>query len=274
MWDETRNAIITILGTGLSAAYAAWAVHAIAPMARVEILGPKPVATAGAIWARTNPTPYEMPLHNIGVTLRGKADVYAQKQWGTLDPTTAHRRSSQMEVERGYDPALLMRKTFLKFQPAISQFRQQSEVLTLAANRTAVIQTFSLDFKAQQQLVRIPVVTHPSDSTEFMYCSYNGLAGDPVVRESLLFGRMFYELPFNATAEQVNSIAAGAEGRMVVYPLDIPPWCEQQPLTWEQRHLAPNVLLVGRYPQFDRTHLAHQAFDDVQKFLREIFYGE
>lgn len=277
VWGH-QNSVVTILGTGLGAAYAAWAVHTAVPAARIEIFGPKPILAAGAVWARTNPSPYDLPLQDIGVSLRGKADTYALKQWGTLDQTTGHKLlSNGLLIERGFDPTLFMRKTFLRFPPQLANFRDQSQINDLARTRAAVIQTFSLDFKSSQALVRIPVVvTELPVSERSMYCCYNGIEGDPVVRESFLFGRWFHELPYNASPAVIQAVqkTASEQGTpQLAYPLDIPPWCEIAPLNWEQRHLASNLLLVGRYPQFDRSHLAHQAFDDVVKFMRELFYG-
>lgn len=273
-WGGIREGIITVLGTGLGAAYAVWGIRSMAPSMTIEVLGPAPRGVAGAVWARTNPSVYELPEHRIHVSLTGKADSYSLKQWGVLTETSAHRNlEKSMVVETGFDPAQFMRKTFLAFQPRNAMFREQHEVAELAKQRVAVIQTFSLDFRLNQQLVRIPVVLHPTTITD-NYCVYNGIEGDPVVRESCLFGHMYYELSSLAEQKAIDSVAAGVEGRQVVYPPNIPPWCEVEPLTWQQRRPQPNVLLVGRYPQFDPKHLAHHAYEDVRKFLGELLYGQ
>ena len=93
---------------------------------------------------------------------------------------------------------------------------------------------------------------------------YNGTHEGLVVREAQLFGNHFLEFPKGLTQEHdLEEWPIDLKGYKVVMLKDLDPRTKP----WHQP--KGNIRLIGRWAQWDRKILSHDAYGIVQKMIQE-----
>lgn len=259
---------VAILGSGPSAAYSAMACDEYSEV-QYDVLSnaPPPTFFPGAFWPRVNPTNKIFPMHNVYISCTGNASEYLQKQWGVvredwLEETSFPKQSRQEVVYSPYD----FFGTFWKDKEIIitESLSDKRIAEQIAKEYDWVFMTFATNKSVAEQksfLINYPIVSYETD-TLLNYCIYDGDTHDFMVRMSSLFGYVHWEY----SKDYIPKVELLGSGR-VTWATDTMPDTPE----WDPRDTpASNVTLLGRWAQWSRKILAHDAHYETTRVLEKI----
>jgi hypothetical protein len=248
---------VAILGAGPTAAFIARA--CLDCGIRPDVFAAKRVhPIGGAFWIYEVPesiAPFVSDKQPIYISKIGTAEGYAQKMWG--DPTLKTSFSSIEEVSWGYSPEEVLPLLWGDLSYEEEYLKSDEQVALLARSYDLVFQTFptkkSLD---QQGTWREPffIINHRVWSGQINEVTYDGDLFSPYLRASYLFGWRSVEL--RERVELLNPYEKGVSG-WKLHP-GTPRWTTAP---------AKNVILLGRFAQWDRKLLSHQAYRTTRQNL-------
>lgn len=258
---------VAILGTGPSAAYAGMACES----AKVEyeiISNRSPLLFfPGAFWARLNPLDFEIPAFQVYISSVGTAIGYLKKQWNMVDPdwlsTTSFPKESRKEIV--FDPSTLFSIYWSNYPNIyLTPSLTDSDISELAKEYDLVFLTFPTEKSIElcgSLRTKFPIVSFPTDSRQ-LYCVYDGVENQHTVRMSSLFGFIHNEYAQNYIPKME---LVGENGRISWVPDFLP---DIPPVVGLRDVPADNVILVGRWAQWDRKILSHNAYSQVLEVLQ------
>lgn len=258
---------VAILGTGPSAAYAGMACETAE--VEYEIISNKhpPQLYPGAFWARTNPLDYKIPAFQVYISSVGSAIEYLKKQWGMVTEDWLLETSFPKEARKEivFDPIELFgvywKDKLVHFVPDLND----ADIADSATEYDFVFLTFPTQ-KSQKEwgqvLFQFPIASYRSDSRQ-LYCIYDGDKDEQIVRMSNLFGYIHNEY---APGYIPKMELVGADGQ-ITWATDISP---NIAYSWDPTDVpADNVILVGRFAQWDRKVLSHHAYAQTLEILEK-----
>lgn len=265
---------ITIIGGGLSAIYAYWGcLDAGFDPEEIEVLASKMALPIGAIFLYESPIPWKStPITSI---LLGTADLYSINQWTKIVKTSAHARFEREKIVQ--DNLYLyeeMCTVLWGLIPGLHSSRPLSPVdlEELKQERRAVICTFpnptyKAGYAEKGYLINFPIFIGETQTDKHIVV-YNGLSTMPWVRQTIVPGHTYTEYPFHLSDQVITRYEENRnnEGN-IHFASDLMP--NTPPLSWNERK-EDNLLRVGRLAVFKTGYLAHEARQDVVRFLGEI----
>lgn len=261
---------VAILGAGPSAAFAYQACKAHAERVDVEVFSAEASKIpVGAFWFRWLP-------HNIRSQLRsqsiftnyvGTEDLYVSKQWGDSVSVTGNSSSFPKElvgVQQGFKPEEAIPLLWDDVIFVLGQPFTDTDTTKLALEVDIVLQTFPTDESKEEnkdKLTHFPLVTFDDVDHKTNIVTYNGSKGD-TVRFSQLFGKVHFEyVPNHIIDGRTLGDSGSVRTVMDIHPDTIP---------WESdRTPAKNVHLLGRYAEWTRHKLSHDAYNDTVTILEK-----
>ena len=257
---------IAIIGLGASGAFAARAAYDMGN--DVEIYATQNgKMSPGATWLHWLPEDMSQQVApaNIYVIGKGTGSSYSRLQWGQVFPSSFPK---EPVWEKGYDPEVVLAKlvpsscnvNFVPFPLSDADIRDLSTGFDL------VFQTFPTRESKEQQPALVPFVAAAqfgNANPDVNYVVYNGTGKGIVVREAQLFGNKFLEFPKNMTLEEVYGLHPVETGWQYTVLKDI------HPNTKPWSHSDPKIKLVGRFAEWDRRVLSHDAYARVQTIIQE-----
>ena len=252
---------VAILGFGPSALFSILACNDYGISPTVMAYGFEEPAVVGCFFYHWVPTWISEMVGTslISVFTYGNEKTYIRKQWGEMSGITSSFNKYTGKI-LGYNPSAVNKSIIdICHFEKVKIFKEGGFYLSDVCNKfDYVIQTFPTEFSynTRPPLVHIPVsVQESSDPSNFIV--YSGLEGDKWVRTSNLFGNRFTEYPPNF---------AVSSGDVVVIK-DMYPNVEPYQRCGDDPH---NLYLVGRFAQWKRTMLAHEAYGRVQNILKGV----
>ncbi|KKN66960.1 hypothetical protein LCGC14_0466400 [marine sediment metagenome] len=260
------NLKVAILGGGISAAYINYACLEVGIKPFV-ISKAKTGASAGCFWLHWIPKSLfkkGLKYERIYLSSIGTEENYVKKQWGNVRVTDESSSFPvQAEIVYGYDPAYILPFLWQDTDVASSGNISDARAYDLTLEYDIVFKTFpnTCDIKQHQKyLCTFPVVTYIDSNLLQNLVMYNGIENDELVRFSVLFRRAHYEF-LHLKVIEPHQYKYGKLGTMTdIHPMSPPLMSELY---------ASNLYLIGRYAQFKRRMLAHEAYDEATKILRK-----
>jgi hypothetical protein len=216
-------------------------------------------APAGAFWLRWLPDPLEelAVKSSIQVTPIGSKEIYQIKQWGENGRFLPCSFPDEAYKSEGYDPRIaipLLWGNVASATPFV--YENDAQIMSLATEYDLVLQTFpsneSLELN-RQYVVKVPTKTC-SHSYDRNFVFYNGDPG-AIVRVSILFGCIHYEYSTKVPATEIDPTG---------HFMDMHPNVRE----WSYRP-RNNVHYIGRFAQWKRHMLAHEAYTSTKEILKE-----
>lgn len=258
---------VAILGTGPSAAYVGMACDTC--NVEYEVISNKSPTTffPGAFWARSNPLDYAIPAFEVYISSVGSAIEYLKKQWGMVEEDwlleTSFPKGSRKEIV--FDPIDLFGVYWKGKDVYLTSNLTDEAIAELANEYDIVFMTFATEKSKKEWshlLCKFPIVSYPSRS-RLSYCIYDGEKGEAIVRMSDLFGYVHNEY-ISGYIPKMELV--GKEGR-ISWASDLIPGLMQM---WDPKDVpADNVVLVGRWAQWSRKILSHDAYGQTIRALEE-----
>lgn len=257
---------IAIIGFGPTAVFAAKAAHDMG--CQVEIFtdhqNPMPPGATWLHWLPEDVSGMFSPTQ-IYVIGKGTSEQYTKRQWGQVYPSSF---PAKPVWEVGYDPVVVLDKLL----PTVCNvnlipFRMSdTDVKDLSVGFDLVLQTFPTREDKMNQPQLLPFVAAArmgSEDPTKNYVVYNGTKDGIVVREASLFGNHFLEFPKGMDEQEVYG-ETHLVGYKVVTLKDLDPRTKpvQQP--------EGKIKLIGRWAQWDRKILSHDAYGLAVKFIEEM----
>jgi hypothetical protein len=256
---------IAILGAGPVAAYVYTACKSrgIIPDVYAKEVTKAPV---GAFWLRWVPRNMEQqfPRESIEIIPVGNKEQYIRKQWGeSAVKTKSCSFPNVMYKEYGYDPALVLPVLWRDCEIKLVESLSDEEIQKVAKSYDVVFQTFPSQKSIRElseYVVRVPtaVYTNPIKQIENRIY-YNGLM-EPTVRLSVLFGKVQYEF---VAGSEITEYEGATIGSFVDLHPDTPSY---------ENASAENIFYIGRYAEWRRHMLVHEAFLKTNMILK-AHYG-
>jgi len=249
---------VAVLGGGMAAAYvvAVCRDSGIAP----DVFSSSVVTqVGGAFWLYWIPRGNSSPPYTIRVSGMGSADEYSRAQWGEMYPSSFPQLPY---VTHGYDPRAVLPELWRNTSIELRAFATDLDVQALAEKYDLVFQTFSTQkAKEHQPTPKLMYVCVQRLSTPVQegWVLYNGQPGAATwVRQSALFDCLSTE------CVECSPTCEIGHGKSRTHPKLHPltnPWLESP---------APNVVLVGRFAEWNRTRLAHHCYALAQEALASL----
>lgn len=261
---------VAILGMGPSAAFAVLACRhtGITPTVYSSVSPSVSVPPVGAFFYHKVPGAEAQSIYPTTITVIGVGgkERYFSKQWGYNGESTF---PAEPYADYGYEPSSVWRYLWGGQEITSHAPFTDESIAALAKDFDFVFQTFPTDTartSMSQYKTIFPATTVRVRSTvmlsDDLFISpntiiYDGTELHPFVRASSLFGILTKEYPKDyqiSTREQV-----------VMIP-DLLPSCPEWP---ENATPAKNVFLMGRWAEWKRHMLAHEAYDRVWRILHD-----
>jgi len=260
---------VAILGTGPSAAYVVAACNKFEVEHKVISNAFPPKTYSGAFWPRLNPTNLTLPMKQVYIYSVGTAEGYLRKQWGDdfrkewLD-TCSFPTESKSEL--AYDPYSLFQILWKDVNISLVHDLSDREIRKLAMKYDIVFMTFPTEKSKRSQkdyIIQYPITSFPMNNSEtYQYCVYSGRDAENAVRMSNLFGFLHTEYSKDHIVNADLLDGGTVQWVRDTYP-DTPEWdAFDVP--------ADNVVLVGRWAQWKRKVLAHNAYETTMAVLKEL----
>ena len=257
---------VAILGTGPSAAYAAMACND-ASVSYDIISNRSPVMHfPGAFWPRLNLTGAPIPKVEVKIYSVGTAEGYLRKQWGEVSPEWLKETSFPIKArtELAYNPYELFRPFWATKNIHLVEGLSDEAIADIAKEYAIVFMTFATQ-KSREAMkpysIRYPIASYKYSTTNHHYCIYNGEEPNHIVRMSSLFGYIHLEY----SKDYIPKTELVGDGQITWVPDTLPDTPE-----WDLADVpAKNVFLIGRYAQWKRKVLSHDAYAEVQSILVE-----
>lgn len=284
--SDLSGARVAILGSGWAAAFAyrACCDNGIRPKVYTReypaYIGPT-VQFPGAFWIHWLPEKVLRVLTANGVGmieishLGGSWASYSTKLYGK--PYNCSFPTSDGKVELGYDARMVWP---LLWEPRPNtekrEFTCQRDIAELATNYDLVIQTFpkpgfkpgKADFSMPVRAAMLVISCKARPQLGGNKVMYNGIPDEGFSRYSNLFGIESWEIPLRMAGDpRLEEKLLPNLGPDITTKLvwKIHPNVEPE----SERFLKPNIHLIGRYATWDRSQLAHQAYQQTLDLLAQ-----
>jgi hypothetical protein len=258
---------IAIIGFGPTAVFAAKAAYDMGYQVEIYTDQQKPMPP-GATWLHWLPedVSHQFKPVQIYVVGQGTSEQYTKRQWGQVHPSSFPLKPVW---EVGYNPTQVLDKLLpTECNVNLVPYRMSdADVRDLSVSFDLVFQTFPTREHRESQPQLLPFVAAARLGTEDPtknYVVYNGTKKGIVVREASLFGNHFVEFPKGMTEDEVNESHTWNTGYKVAELKDLDPRTQpvQQPVG--------KIKLLGRWAQWDRRVLSHDAYNLAVKFIEEM----
>lgn len=258
---------IAIVGFGPTAIFAARAAYDLG--CKVEIFTDKArPMPPGATWLHWVPEDIAQefastPIYVVG---KGTSAEYTKRQWGFECPSSFPTKAVW---EHGYDPQKVL-DSLLPVECNVNLMgyaMSDADVQDLAKSYDLVFQTFPTKESKEQQPALMSFVAAAklgTDDPSQNWVVYNGTKEGLVVREASIFGNHFLEFPKNISMEEIKKSHPLSSDYKMVELRDLHPHTKP----WDFKH--PKIKLLGRWAQWDRKVLSHDAYSLCQKFIQEL----
>jgi len=266
------NNKVAIIGLGPTGSFAAKAAYDQG--CEVDIFATQtPAVPPGAFWLHWIPQDVTKKFkpEEILITASGNARDYVMRQWQGNYPSSFPENDM---TEEGYNPADILPNLV----PAectlnlISTPLSDEDVADLASGYGLVFQTFATKESKQQQPALVPYCAAAKFGTnhDTNIVWYNGTKRGLFVRTARLFGNDFVEFPKRMELPEVTEIMkrSGMTGYDVTVLKDIDPRTKP----WQSPDT--NIKLLGRFAEWDRSVLSHDAYNKVTKYIKEFRRGK
>jgi hypothetical protein len=274
-WGEWNGKpCVAILGCGPSAAFAYRACRDVLggpSEATVHVYGIHKDYPKGAFWLHWLPesvlsSPLVLP-GRITVQSIGTREEYVYKQWGRTDIPSSFPYGSH--VEHGYAPAIGLAALWnptVSPQPGdlptvFNEKLDEARIIEIAEEYDIVIQTFP-KMAEKYPAVKFPIAWKVMPNIHFTRdlnrVLYDGTSSH-VVRSSWLWGVESHELVSGTPTDFWEQ-----NGFEIQWRWDIPP--DVEAVLAEPP--KPNILYLGRYAEWRRKALSHEAYGATQLILK------
>lgn len=266
---------VAILGAGATAAYINAACQRFkGDDVTVKVYTDKiPNPPVGAIWFRNVPNDLKsvVTAHTITVVYLGTAENYLRRQWGNIDfdkYPTSFGSGTDKSPSKGYKPADVLPHLWNDAQIVLTRHKLTDEDVFMYASRFDVVfVTFPLMYSIvcleARSLVRIPVIEAEAPGYSQNIVIYNGTSVGHMVRISQIYGKIFVEYPTHHILDQ-KAIGINAKINTVH---DLHP---AMAIPTTPPNLPSNVRMIGRYAEFKRHMLAHEAYTKTMTVLEDL----
>ena len=260
------NPKVAVIGLGASGAFAAKAAYDMKCEVEVYVTQAGKMSP-GATWLHWLPEDVtsQFTPTQIYVMGKGTSDQYTKRQWGKVYPSSFPVTPAW---EVGYDPTQVLEVLV----PAACNINMipyplsDADIRDLSVGFDLVFQTFPTRVsKEEQPPLRsfVAAAKLGQSDPEKNFVVYNGTKIGIVVREAQLFGNHFLEFPKDMTAEEVWD-QQDLDGYQVVTLKDL------DPSTKPWQTVRSRIKLIGRWAQWDRKILSHDAYAIAQKHVQEF----
>jgi len=252
---------VAILGFGPSALFSILACNDFGISPTVMAYGFEAPPVVGCFFYHWTPTWIEemVGASRISVMTYGNEKTYIKKQWGDTEGITSSFNKYTGAVI-GYNPHAVNQVIMeIAHFEKVQIFKSGGFYLSDVCNKyDYVIQTFPTkeSYYTRPPLVYIPVSIQSSNEPS-NFIVYSGIEGDRWVRMSNLFGKRFTEYPPNFIVPS---------GDVIVIKDMYPNVAEYQ----RYENDLHNLHMVGRFAQWKRTMLSHEAYGRVQNILKGV----
>jgi hypothetical protein len=266
---------IAILGAGATAAYINAACQRFkGDKISVKVFTNKiPEPPVGAVWFRNVPNDLKsvVTAHTITIVYLGTAENYLRRQWGNIDfdkyPTSFGRRADK-SPSKGYKPADVLPHLWNDAHKVIVRHKlTDDDVYRYSTRFDFVFVTFPLMYSTvrlqARSLVRIPIIEAEAPSYSQNIVIYNGTSVGYMVRISQIYGKIFVEYPTHHILEQK---AVGRNAKVTTVH-DLHP---AMAIPTTPPDLPNNIRMIGRYAEFKRHMLAHEAYTETMTILEDL----
>jgi hypothetical protein len=266
---------LAILGMGASALYAKSAIENSGVAYELDIYNLGDIRISpGAFWLRLLPeglageSIIAEPIHIEGI---GSKNDYTLKQWGRVFPSSFPEKE---RIEYGYNPLILMTRMFNNRSSDFNVIKLDKPLTDVViadslSDYDLVFQTFPTDKAKKVQgkfIIKTPFSSEKISKKEPSEWGnkvvYFGSMENPIVRTSLLFGYLYREYVSSVkfSKDQYDQYHCG-------YFPDLHPETPE----WDIYDVpADNVVLLGRYAEWSRKVLSHEAYQKTLEILKEI----
>lgn len=266
-----NNRSVAVVGLGPTGAFVARAAIDCGYKVTVYVFGQSHLTPPGAFWLHWLPEDMTETFEPVEIKIigKGKASNYVDLQWGKEIGKHYHTSSSFTEgmvIEEGYNPAQVLPK--LVPDSVLIEYvafpLSDIDVVGLTHSHQYVFQTFPRKVDVLTQPERIPYIAAArfdcKDPNQNVVV-YNGTGNGIVVREAYLFGHHFLEFPKNMPLVEVLGNYDLSDYQHVVLK-DLHP-----ATTPIQADPLGRVYLMGRFAQWDRKCLSHDAYSRTVQIL-------
>jgi hypothetical protein len=263
------KAKIAVIGLGPSGAFAAKAAHDMGCDVDIYTTTTNKMPP-GATWLHWLPEDVTSRFTPTQIYIMGKGTEkeYVKRQWGSDKISSSFPKKPVWEA--GFNPTEVLDvlvpdacHTHIVPHPM-----SDVDVKDLSRGYDLVFQTFATQESKNFQPPLVSFVAAASigrSDPEKNFVVYNGTKDGIVVREAQLFGNHFLEFPKNMSIQEVRELHPddGKHSYISLKDLDAStkPWLEDK---------SSKVKLVGRWAQWDRKVLSHDAYKLVQKYIKEL----
>lgn len=261
---------VAVIGLGPSAAFAARAAHDMGCEVEIYTTGANKMPP-GATWLHWLPEDVTNRFNPVQIYIVGKGTEteYVKRQWGTKGASSSFPKEPVWEA--GYNPSEVL-DVLVPSQCNVNMIAypmSDTDVKDLSQNYDLVFQTFASQEAKEFQPLLVPFVAAAKIGTqnpEKNYVVYNGTKEGIVVREAQLFGNLYLEFPKNMSEQEVRELH-DVTGFKLVTLKDLSPLSKP----W-QTPKDSKVKMIGRWAQWDRKFLSHDAYNLAMKFIEEVKY--
>lgn len=261
----TRQRVL-IVGSGPAAAYAVLAARAADANVRIMSNAAPNTDQAGAFFLHWLPEQLGATPEPVEISSTGTRFGYLTKQWGNAYSDIPTSFPTERRTEMWYNSNALKQVWATEHVQVCGQMPDH-KLATYGDAFDWVFHTFPSTWSGRtRSVVKFPVLSTPSlGLAGTLKVVYNGDMHWAHTRTTVAWGRTSVEFPRDVSEE----VLAGTEAVFVgpvkramlrdIHPATLP--VEQD--EW----LAPNVVPVGRFAQWDRHALSHHAYERVYNLL-------
>ena len=252
---------VAILGAGPVSAYvySACVDRGIFPTIVAESITKSPY---GAFWFRWIPKflSHTFAPEKIEILSYGDKETYISKQWGKdLDPDLYPSSFPESKIEAwGYDPSIILAKLWRNAKVTKRPITDDEDIWSLAKIFDCIFLTFP-SFESRRinahYTVEVPTIRVKNSFPVSNKVYYDGGEGK-IVRVSFLFGNIYYEL-----VKDCEYNLPGEYGKFIDLHPSTPAWTNQ---------IEKNVFYIGRYAEWNRHMLAHEAYEKAINILEQL----
>ncbi len=257
---------VAICGSAPSAAFAVMACKEMGIFPEVFSTDQPRISQAGAFFLHWVPDYLRLlfPEAQTEVTWQGigTARNYVIKQWGR-DFGSSFPEESRTEVM--FDSCCLKEVWSHQVVNLVPRLLD-TDLFRLAGEYDWVFHTFSSQAASlTRDLTMFPVLTYRSKEPERNYILYNGDLRDRWVRMTRCWERISIEFPRNQ-AEIIRAQDPVYAAMELNWLRDIHP---EVPAVSGNEWLSPYIVPIGRFAEWNRKRLSHEAHQVVQALLQE-----
>lgn len=262
--DSLSSIKVAILGAGFSAAYINYECQRLSIQPTVfapAITG----APSGAFWLRDCPDHSVQP-DTISVSSVGNPRDYMTKQWGAEYSDLLSSFPTEQHEVKGFSPAVVWDRLWINVQFRKVRMMSDERIARIAKDFDIVFLTFPTEESKEENdkhRIWFRVAEFPTSVEKRNHVVYQGELRSRIVRASSLFGKMYFEY------------IPGYDPKAVSFETDVQlrsaPDLHPDTPEWDpERVPSPKVVLAGRFAQWSRKVLTHDAKDRARKVIKHF----